>query len=191
MTTYQRKKCPHGRRRAQCIECGGGSVCEHKRLRNQCIECGGAGICEHKRQRNKCVECGGSNICEHKRQRHQCLECGGASICEHKRQRHHCKLCTDPMKVSIKNMIKSAKTNDIKYNRYDAEKHIDNPFVTSLLTEYTHCYYPDCRVPLQHVEYQPDLATIERLDNSIGHIKSNCVICCRTCNYTKKSNKHT
>ena len=33
-----------------------------------------------------------------------------------------------------------------------------------------------------------DLATIERLDNSIGHIKSNCVLCCMQCNKSRKSN---
>ena len=43
-------------------------------------------------------------------------------------------------------------------------------------------------VNLQYTEYQDDLATIERLDNSIGHIKSNCVLCCLKCNNLKKSN---
>lgn len=33
------------------------------------------------------------------------------------------------------------------------------------------------------------VATIERLDNSIGHIKSNCVICCLRCNQMNKSDK--
>ena len=44
-------------------------------------------------------------------------------------------------------------------------------------------------VNLQYTEYRNDLATIERLDNSIGHIKSNCVLCCFKCNLSKKSNK--
>jgi len=39
------------------------------------------------------------------------------------------------------------------------------------------------------VEYQDNLATVERIDNSIGHIKSNCVICCLKCNTMRKSNK--
>ena len=50
--------CPHGRRRSECKECGGGSICEHGRLRSKCKECGGSGICEHGRQRYKCKECG-------------------------------------------------------------------------------------------------------------------------------------
>ena len=35
---------------------------------------------------------------------------------------------------------------------------------------------------LQYIEYNETLATIERLDNNIGHIKSNCVIACKDCN---------
>jgi hypothetical protein len=57
------KKCPHGRRKTRCIECGGASICEHKRQRGRCRECGGASICEHKRQRNTCRECGGTSVC--------------------------------------------------------------------------------------------------------------------------------
>ena len=51
--------CPHGRRRTQCKQCGGGSICEHSRQRSRCKECGGKGICEHGRQRPHCKECGG------------------------------------------------------------------------------------------------------------------------------------
>ena len=46
-----------------------------------------------------------------------------------------------------------------------------------------------CKVNLQYTEYQDDLASIERLDNSIGHIKSNCVLCCLKCNKSNKSEK--
>ena len=31
--------CPHGRRRRECKECGGGSICEHGRVRSDCKEC--------------------------------------------------------------------------------------------------------------------------------------------------------
>ena len=41
----------------------------------------------------------------------------------------------------------------------------------------------------KYTEYQDDLASIERLDNSIGHIKSNCVLCCLKCNKSNKSEK--
>lgn len=31
---------------------------------------------------------------------------------------------------------------------------------------------------MQFIKFQEDLCTIERLDNNIGHIKSNCVLAC-------------
>ena len=87
------KKCPHGRLRHRCRDCGGASVCEHERLRYQCRDCLGSSFCEHWRRRARCRDCGGSSVCEHGRQRHQCRDCGGASICKHGRERHQCRDC--------------------------------------------------------------------------------------------------
>jgi len=186
--------CPHKRQKNSCIECNGSSICEHKRQRNKCIECGGNQVCEHKRIRNSCIECNGSSICEHKRQRCRCIECkkngeGGASICGHNKRRNDCKKCNDAIKLTIKNMISNTKQSDKKCDRYDANNFIDKCFLEGLIEEYPNCYYEDCKVELQYIEYQDNLATIERLDNSMGHIKSNCVLCCKQCNVMKKSNK--
>ena len=83
--------CEHGvKYRSRCKVCSG---CPHGRRRSQCKECGGGSICEHGRQRHVCKECGGASICEHGRRRHDCKECGGASICEHGRRRCKCKDC--------------------------------------------------------------------------------------------------
>ena len=32
-------KCPHNRRRNQCVDCGGASICEHKARRERCSVC--------------------------------------------------------------------------------------------------------------------------------------------------------
>jgi hypothetical protein len=87
-------------------------------------------------------------------------------------------------------MIKCSKTSDKKFNRYDANNFIDKCFLEGLVEEYTQCYWKDCKVQLQYVEYRHDLATVERLNNSIGHIKSNCVIACLRCNNMRKSNRN-
>lgn len=116
--------------------------------------------CEHGRQRHNCVECGGSGICEHKRRRSECIECGGSSICEHKRRRSDCIECGG--------------------SRICEHVH-------GLITQSNNqCYY--CNVDIQYIEYNTTLATIERLDNSLGHIKGNCVIACRTCNFGRIGN---
>jgi len=72
-------RCPHGRIRSQCKDCGGSSICEHNRHRPKCKECGGSEICEHNRQRSDCKECS-SSICEHSKQRRQCSRCSPDSV---------------------------------------------------------------------------------------------------------------
>ena len=175
--------CEHGRQRHRCKDCGGSSICEHGRERSTCKECGGASICEHGRIRSTCKECGGVSICEHGRQRSQCKDCCGASICDHGIQRYHCKLCTDPVKVTINNWINNTRKNDKKYKRYDADHFIDKCFLKGLVEDCPNCYY--CKIELQYIVYNDNLSTIERLDNSIGHIKSNCVLACKKCNISR------
>ena len=123
-------------------------------------------------------------------------ECGGSQICPHDRRKRTCKKCSDPIKVSIKQWIISRRQYDKKRNIYDADRFIDKCFLEGLVEDYKQCYYGDCKdadglgpVNLQYTEYQDDLASIERLDNSIGHIKSNCVLCCLKCNKSNKSEK--
>lgn len=179
-----------------CIECCVKQVasnnkykCPHGKQKSMCVECDGVGICKHGKERYRCVHCDGVSICEHGKQRYRCVHCVGESICEHGKRKIQCKECSDAITITIKNMIYNSKQKDIKHNRYDADHFIDKCFLESLIEEYPCCYYDDCKVELQYIEYQDDLATIERLDNSIGHIKSNCVICCLKCNNMRKSNR--
>jgi len=161
--------------------------CEHDKQKYQCIDCKGSSFCEHDRRKNICKDCGGTSICEHDREKNRCKDCGGASICEHNKIRIRCKICSDPLKITIKNMLSDAKKSDKKYNRYDVVNFVDYCFVENLLEDYTHCYYEDCKKELQIIERNDSLATIERINNNLGHIKSNCVICCLHCNNGRKS----
>ena len=163
-------------------------LCEHGKYKYQCKECGGSQICPHNRLKYQCKECGGSQICPHGKRKSQCKECEGSQICLHNRLKRTCKKCSDPIKVNIEQWIFSRRQYDKKRNIYDADRFIDKCFLEELVEDYKQCYYGDCKVNLHYTEYQDDLATIERLDNSIGHIKSNCVLCCLKCNNLKKSN---
>ena len=62
---YVQPKCPHGKQKRYCSECGGYSMCEHGKQPYFCKACNGSGICEHGNQKNRCKECGGSSLCEH------------------------------------------------------------------------------------------------------------------------------
>lgn len=162
----------------QCIEC-----------REKAVEYANKNKCPHGKHKFSCKDCGGSAICEHGLQKQYCKDgCGGSGICDHNLQKHNCKQCSDAIKITINKIISHSKQKDKKYDRYDANNFIDKCFLESLIEEYPCCYYEDCKVELQYVKFQDDLATIERLDNSVGHIKSNCVICCLRCNNLKKSN---
>jgi hypothetical protein len=68
-------RCPHGKVRSQCTDCGGKTVCEHGRLRWSCKDCGGSQICEHGTRRSNCRACGGGGICEHQKRRTSCPIC--------------------------------------------------------------------------------------------------------------------
>lgn len=148
--------------------------CKKYKLLNKCV---------HNRQKSRCKDCGGSQICIHNRRKSTCKDCGGASICIHNRIKSTCKLCSDAEKITIKNMINRSKESDKNKDRYDADNFIDHCFIEQLMYESMECYH--CQVEMQITEYRDDLCTIERLDNSIGHIKSNCVLACRKCNLSK------
>ncbi len=191
MTTIQRQKCGRCKMNMtldkyvkkrddtytkRCIEC-------NLYCKNTSARC----ICPHGNKKFRCVDCNGIGLCKHKKQKGLCIECGGSEICEHKKEKRRCKLCSDPKKVIIDGWIRNCRTKDKKLNLFDIVNYIDKCFCYSLLEEYPNCYY--CKVELQYVIYQGDLATIERLDNDIGQNKSNCVIACLHCNVSKLSNK--
>ena len=146
-------------------------------------------FCEHEKYRYQCKECKGTQICAHNKQRSHCKKCEGSQVCLHNKRKQFCKKCSDPIKVNIEQWIFNRRQYDKMKNIFDADRFIDRCFLKGLVEDYKKCYYRDCEVLLQYTEYQDDLATIERLDNSIGHIKSNCVLCCLKCNVLKKSNK--
>jgi hypothetical protein len=89
----EKNKCPHGKRKNRCVECGGSGLCPHGKQKYGCVECGGSGICPHGKQKCRCVECGGNGLCPHGKQKYGCVECGGRGICPHKRIKSRCKVC--------------------------------------------------------------------------------------------------
>lgn len=161
--------------------------CEHNHRKSDCKECGGVSICEHKRLRHTCKECRGNSICEHNRMKETCKECGGNRRCQHNRMKQTCKECGDVIKIIITNFINASKTNDKKDGKFDIVNFIDRDFCKLLIDESNNkCCYCDCDLELVH--YGPKLISIERINNNIGHIKSNVQISCLYCNCRKVGN---
>lgn len=114
-----------------------------------------------------------------------CLDCRKKdkeiNQCPHDKRKQDCKKCTNPVKITIRKWINHCRTNDKKYQRYDADRFIDKCFLKGLVEDSENkCYY--CKKELQYDERKKNLASIERIDDNLGHIKSNCVIACFSCN---------
>tara|TARA_R110000803_G_scaffold186633_1_gene248996 strand:- start:268 stop:894 length:627 start_codon:yes stop_codon:yes gene_type:complete len=150
--------------------------------------------CPHGIKKYDCKKCKGDGICEHNRMRTCCRDCCGGSVCDHDKIRSRCKDCmTTEQKIEFiqKNMIRSSRNSDKKKDRYDANNFIDKPFLEGLFEDSAGCHY--CSIDFTYNKRIDTLVSIERLDNNIGHIKSNCVLACCKCNnsHTKKDDIRT
>lgn len=177
------KKCEHGKIKNQCRECHGISFCIHDKRKSICKDCNISSFCIHNKLKSRCRECKGSSFCMHNKLNYQCRDCHGSSICIHNKRKCHCKKCSDSVSLTIKQMIFNSKISDIKFNRYDANNFIDICFIEMLMDDSMKCHY--CKIEMQTVNYDDTLCTIERLNNSIGHVKNNCLLACRKCNLSR------
>ena len=110
-------------------------------------------------------------------------------MCEHGKFKSCCYDCIHPAKLRLRKICVSTKQSDKIYNRYDSVNHIDYEHLKELLFESMYkCAH--CKGQMQLSTFNDNLCTIDRLDDSIGHIKGNCVLACRKCNYTKPKKKN-
>ena len=112
--------------------------------------------------------------------------------CPHLKRKDWCKFCNVDKHIhkTILNMIKTSKSADKKRGHYDIVNFVDYCFMENLIEDSNNkCHYCNCEI--QFLLYQKNLGTIERLDPKLGHIKSNCVIACRSCNLSRVGSKWT
>ena len=143
---------------------------------------------------NNCIPCTKKVVthvpCDHHKRKSRCVICEGNEICEHKKRIEQCRLCENIIKKTFNMFVKCSKTKDKKYNRFDIVNFIDRDFLKLLIEESNNkCCYCTCELEL--IKYQSNLMTIERIDNTIGHIKSNVKIACLSCNSKRIGDKTT
>ena len=143
--------------------------------------------CIHDKQKYQCKDCNGSSICIHNKRKSQCKDCNGSGICIHNKYKSYCKLCGDALDITIKKMVNHSKVSDKNKNRFDELNYINYSYVKNLIMHSNNkCFY--CSCDLQYIKYNYNLATIERINNDLGHNIGNCVICCFFCNISRVGN---
>lgn len=106
------------------------------------------------------------------------------------------KICADEdfsgnvfVKKELERKIKSYKMQDMKKNKLDEEKLIKlDECIDKLVLSKMKCYYcmEDMLLVYENVR-EPKQWTLDRIDNSIGHITENVVICCLDCNLKRRT----
>ena len=97
---------------------------------------------------------------------------------------------SDPLKFKFKTMILSSIQCDTKYHRpYDQIDYIDEPYLNYLWSNQDQrCYHCGCEMTLDFnaTTRNPNQISIQRLNNDLPHIKTNCVLACFACNVNHK-----
>ena len=84
------------------------------------------------------------------------------------------------------NIVRYSRKHDKDMHRpIDSADYIDKQWVQELVRDNPNCHY--CNVPLAYGrgvnrQTHPRGLQLDRMDSVLGHLKSNCVTCCRTCN---------
>ena len=93
------------------------------------------------------------------------------------------------VKKELERKIKSYRAQDIKKNKLNEEKLIKmDECIDKLVLSKMKCYYCNENMLLVYENVrEPKQWTLDRLDNSIGHITENVVISCLDCNLKRRT----
>lgn len=130
-------------------------------------------------------------ICECKKFSHNCKKHNSKNFCECGKYKWSCKIhhpFHSPLELTIRRMIGNSKRTDERLGIYDKDNFIDKKFIYKLVDKCRmKCYYCKCKMTAGNS--CKTHMSIERLNNNIGHIKSNSVLACLNCNIRKVGNK--
>jgi hypothetical protein len=102
------------------------------------------------------------------------------------------------MKMQMRQKLSGYRSQDVEKGLFDKDAFLDLPYLLNMLIDHDVdsttpclCYY--CKEPVfitYSYKREPKQWTVERINNSIGHNKGNCVIACLTCNVRRKTMYH-
>ena len=86
-------------------------------------------------------------------------------------------------------MVGNSRVGDINHNRYDKHNHITTKYLLELKKAIgDKCCHCGCELDWsdqQHIRRKQQV-TLQRFDNSIGHVIGNCAYACFECNVVKR-----
>jgi len=92
----------------------------------------------------------------------------------------------NPLLYKLRKMVESSKATDIQKNRYNETDFVSMEHLFKLMEiQEGKCVYCDVEMLVDDFTQAKDGVSIQRIDNSKGHNKSNCVMCCFKCNCCK------
>ena len=111
-------------------------------------------------------------------------------ICEQMKKRYVDQKISNPLHIKFIYMIHGSIRSDTKYNRlYDPQDYIEEEFLNFVWNDQDQrCYHCNCEMTLDfsYTTRVPSQISIQRLNNDLPHIKSNCVLSCFSCNVNHK-----
>ena len=111
-------------------------------------------------------------------------------ISEYQKEYREDQKISNPLRTKFKHMIHHSIHSDNKYNRlYDPQDYIDEEFLNYLWNDQNQqCYHCGCEMTLgfSTTTRIPTQISVQRLNNDLPHIKSNCVLACLSCNLKRK-----
>jgi len=97
----------------------------------------------------------------------------------------------ETMCVRLKHMPNVHRHKDKRKGIYDEENFIDRQWIMDTINKQEHkCYYCDDLMLLDCDNQNNKQLTLERINNDLGHIKSNCVMACFECNLLTRYMTH-
>ena len=113
-----------------------------------------------------------------------------ASLAERRKKYYDDQKISNPLHIKFNRMIHCSIQSDTNSSRlYDLQDYIDEEFLNFVWNDQDQrCYHCNCIMTLDFSANArvPSQISIQRLNNDLPHIKSNCVLACLSCNFKRK-----
>lgn len=122
----------------------------------------------------------------------KCINIAKSRKCYFKKHSGLCQSCSARITIKAAQKNNRKRPYEARYNNFLARTKNDNPKTDLTYEDYleftkiNECHY--CNIPINWEPYTKNTSGffLDRKENEISHIKSNLVVCCELCNFTKR-----